>query len=373
MIISLVITILILGFLIFVHELGHFIVAKKSGVRVEEFGFGYPPRIWGKKIGGTIYSLNWIPFGGFVKLFGEDVKVDKDKEKSFYFQKPSVKAKIIAAGVIANVLIGIIFYYIVLINQNFSFYIPKVFDHNFVFGEKNSYPVVSLVVEDSQAEIAGLEVYDAVLLADSISFDKAEDFIEYINQNKGKSIDLELRNLLTNKERRLTADLREEAEEGEGILGASLSEVVALQYSGIEKGFSGILHSVNVLDYSLRALGIMIKQSFAEKTIEPLAESIVGPVGMIVLVKLSLAGGLIQICSLIAMISLALALVNSLPIPAADGGRMLFIIYEAIFKKPVPEKFERNVNAVGFILIIFLGFLIIWKDISQFKNILFNL
>ena len=126
---TLLIFILILSLLVLIHEFGHFITAKKSGVRVEEFGLGLPPRIWGKQLGETLYSLNWLPFGGFVKLTGEDDDGNGlNDEKSFSSKKPSRRALILTAGVLMNFILGIFLYYVFLISNGFkSFYLPLIF------------------------------------------------------------------------------------------------------------------------------------------------------------------------------------------------------------------------------------------------------
>jgi regulator of sigma E protease len=373
MIFAFIIFVLIAGFLIFIHEFGHFITAKRSNVLVEEFGFGYPPRIFGKKIGETIYSINLIPFGGFVRIHGENREKDlKDKKRSFYAQRPSIKAKILLAGVVANLLVGIVVFYILLISQNFNFYLPLVFEHRFIFGQQREYPVISQVLENSPAQMADLKSYDLILSANSISFRNANDFVDFVNENKGKEISLEVKNLLTNESREVLVIPRENPPAGQGPIGIAIGEVAEIKYSSFfEKLFSGILHSINVLHYSLTGLANLIKASFAQQTIRPLASSVTGPIGILALTKMTLAGGIWQVLNLLAIISLGLAVINILPIPAADGGKMIFVAYEAIFRKRAPESFERKFNLAGYIFIIVLLTIITLKDIIQFKDILF--
>src|SRR6056297_2985054 len=146
MIVSLLIFILIFSFLILTHEFGHFIIAKKSGVKVEEFGLGYPPRIFGKKIGETVYSVNWIPFGGFVSLYGEDPdEREEDNERNFSSKSPLVKTGILSAGVIINFLTAVVIFYLLLALSGFQTSQTQLFDYQFPFGQQENQAVVSQV------------------------------------------------------------------------------------------------------------------------------------------------------------------------------------------------------------------------------------
>jgi len=181
------------------------------------------------------------------------------------------------------------------------------------------------------------------------------------------------KNLLTKEERIVEAIPRKDYPENEGPLGIAVSQVLILSYKSLpSKIFAGFLHTANLVHYSFRALGHFIKESFVTRNIEPLEKSVAGFVGIFAMVKMSLAAGFWQVLNLIALISLGLALINILPIPASDGGRMVFVLYEAIAKKPAPPELERRVNTFGFTLIIFLLIAITYKDIIQFKDILFK-
>ncbi|MCD5396118.1 MAG: site-2 protease family protein [Candidatus Pacebacteria bacterium] len=360
-----IIFILILGFLIFIHEFFHFLTAKKSGVLVEEFGFGLPPRIFGKKIGETIYSINLLPFGGFVRLYGEERRIE-DK-RSFSAQRPKIKTKILLAGVLANFLLAVILFYLVLGAENFEVYLPSIFDQRFLLGKEERYPIIAYVAKNSPAERAGLREYDLIIQANNQKFERGEKFAEFVNQNRGKKIILEVRNLKEKMKREVEIVPRENPPKGEGPLGIKIGLVSYLQYKKIsEKIFSGFLHSINVLDYSFRIFGKLVKLSFQKATIEPIAESVTGPVGIFFLVKTTFKEGIIALLGLVALLSLSLGIINLLPIPATDGGRMIFVLYEGLFKRPVPEKFERNFNLAGYFLLLLLLFLITFKDIKQF-------
>src|SRR4030067_2042328 len=134
MLVTLIVFLLILSVLVLVHELGHFLAAKKFGIYVEEFGFGLPPRLIGKKIGETIYSINWLPFGGFVRLVGEDPTDEKKGQKnSFYVKSLGQRTRVVVAGVIANFILAVVIFYVILFVLGFKVSLPLLFDHKFKF------------------------------------------------------------------------------------------------------------------------------------------------------------------------------------------------------------------------------------------------
>ena len=269
MILALILFLLIFSFLIISHEGGHFLMAKRAGVEVEEFGIGYPPRIFGKKIKGTIYSINWIPFGGFVKIYGEDLNRESLRDKnSFYNQSPKVKSSILLAGVIANFLIAIVLFYVYLGFNDFQSFQTQIFDYHFPFGDQEVYPAVSYVVEGSPAQDAGIQPSDLVLSFNGAKVYNREQLIEEIDNNKGQEVSLLLENIREQKQREVTALLREEKSEEQGVLGVGLTDVTELRYRGGEKLFAGFLHALNIGHFSLAAMGHLIKVSFQEKKIE---------------------------------------------------------------------------------------------------------
>ena len=373
MILAFIVFILIFSFLVISHELGHFLVAKKLGIKVEEFGLGYPPMIFGKKFGDTVYSINWIPFGGFVKIYGEDPDEENTKDsKSFASRPPRQKAAVLSAGVAANFLVAIILFYFLVGFNGFQTYQGQFFDYDFPFGQQENFSAVSVVIDNSPADLAGIKPFDLVLAGNGESLENSEEVISFINEHKGEEVSLFLRNIHTKEERLVKIVPRLDPPENEGATGIALSDVSRLKYeSSGEKIFAGVLHTVNLGHFSFCAMGNLIKTSIAEKNIEPLSSSVSGPVGILVFTKLSMAGGAWQVFYLIAAISLALGTINILPIPAADGGRLVFVLYEAIFRKRAPAKLERRVNLVGFFILIIVLFLVTFKDIIQFKDILF--
>ncbi|MEA3452972.1 MAG: M50 family metallopeptidase [Patescibacteria group bacterium] len=373
MLIALIIFILIFSFLIISHELGHFLVAKKLGIKVEEFGIGYPPMIFGKKFGKTLYSVNWIPFGGFVKIHGEDPDEENTKDvTSFANRPPKQKAAVLLAGVTANFLVAIILFYFLLGFNGFQTYQGQFFDYQFLFGQQENFPVASQVIDNSPAALAGIESFDLILMGNEEKFENSDDVISFIDEHKGEEVSLSLKNIHTKEEKLVKLTPRIDPPENEGSIGISLSDVSHLKYESSGERISvGILHTVNLGHFSLYAMGNLIKTSFAERDINPISQNVTGPVGILVFTKLSMEGGPWQVFYLIAAISLALGIINILPIPAADGGRLVFVLYEVIFRRRAPAKLERRVNVVGFFILVILLFLVTFKDVLQFKDILF--
>ncbi len=374
MLLSIIIFILILGFLIFIHEFGHFIVAKKAGVKVEEFGFGFPPRILGKKKGETIYSINAIPLGGFVKLYGEDETDQRvlTDPRSFHSKSAPVKASIISAGVAMNLLLAVLLFYFLIGFSGFQSQQFLIFDYQFPFGKQQNFVSILATAKDSPAEEAGLQSKDLIVEGNGIEFKDSTQFTKFIDENKGKEIVLKVKNLITGEVRDIKVVPRVNPPENEGSLGVGLGDIAEIQYStGLEKSLVGFLHSFNLAHYSIIAVGHLVRDSFTQRNIEPLSSAVVGPVGILAITKLTLTAGIVALLNLVALISLAFAIVNILPFPALDGGRLVLITLEASIKKKVPLVVERNINLIGFILLIVLLILVTYKDVIQFKKILF--
>lgn len=373
-ILAIVVFILILGVLVFVHEFGHFIAAKKAGIKVEEFSLGFPPRIFKKKIGETVYTIGLIPLGGYVSLWGEENVEEKHLKdpRSFVSQSPLKKAIVIAAGVVMNALLAIIIFYFIVGFSSFTSYQNLVFDYNFPAGIQNNYPIISKVVENSPAQKQGLERNDIIIERNGSECKGLDSFVEFVDDHKGEKISLKAKDLRSREVKKINLLARENPPENEGSLGIKIGKVAEIEYSSTpEKLTAGFLHFYNLTDYSLAAIGHLIETSLAKKSVKPVAKGVAGPVGILAMVSLVLEVGIVPLFNLIALISLALAVVNILPFPALDGGRMMFVIYEAIARKRVPPKVENTVNLIGFVILMILFVLVVFKDILQFKDILF--
>ena len=387
--VSVVVFLLVLGLLVLIHEFGHFIAAKKSGVLVEEFGIGFPPRIWGKRIGETIYSINAIPLGGFVKLFGEEyAELEKNgktaggslKKRAFVFKPHYQKAIIVLAGVIMNTLLGVSIYYALLSTNNFqSDPIPLLAPYSFRFGTQEGRVVATNILPGSPAAKSGISAEDIIeqyQVGDTINengwiqITSANQLITTIKSALGKNVFLKVENYRNGERRVISVSPYYNKELKRAVIGINLLDTVILKYrSGNQKLFSGFMHSYNIMGYNFSTIGQLVQLAVREKRIEPVSQTVSGPIGIYSVVNdlVTTSGQKMvkNLLNIIGLLSLSLAVMNVLPLPALDGGRLVFILYEWITGRRVNKTLERNVNLVGFLVIISLGILVSINDIVR--------
>lgn len=359
MLITITIFIITLLILVLVHELGHFLMAKRFGIKVEEFGFGIPPRAWGKKIGETIYSINWLPFGGFVKLLGED-EVDQkilQNKHSFAAQKVWKRIVVVIAGITMNLILAWILFYIVLIAQNFRIVYPT----------PDQIVQVVETQKDLPAQKAGIKDGERLLAIGDQFINSVEQSKKVISQNAGKEIKLVLSDLDGNN-LRIVFVTPQQVSKDQVLIGVVFSQVGFRQYkTPIEKVFSGITYSWDLTRLSFVGLGKLIT-NVSHGDIKTASKSVAGPVGLATITNGILSQGLeatIPYIWFTGVISLTLAIMNFLPIPALDGGRLLFLYIEAITRKRVKPEIERYIHTAGFALLITLMLLVTMSDIRK--------
>lgn len=333
---TIVLTIIGLSLLILVHEFGHFIVAKAFGMRVEEFGIGFPPRILSKKIGETLYSMNLLPLGGFVRLYGEmGAPPIEDVERSFIGALWYKRSAVIIAGVAMNFFIGWM-----LISAIFFIGIPQ-------------HVIVAEVQPGSPAEQVGIKQGDIIA-----KFPSAKSFMTYISDRKGETIDVQIqRDGITQT---LSITLRKAVQEGEGYLGVMLEDTGTAAKSFFASISQGLLLSMNVVWQVMKGLVMVVTTLL---TTGELVAGFVGPVGVFGIAGEAARTGMHFFIQLLAMISLNLAVLNTIPFPALDGGRLLFILIERLKGSPLSPNIELTTNAVGFMLLIILIMLVTVRDI----------
>ena len=373
---ALIIFLLVLSFLVFIHELGHFTLAKKFGVKVEEFGMGIPPRAWAKKIGETIYSLNWLPIGGFVKIKGEDFSDYDPKDKTnFMNKKPWQKGLILLAGIIMNAVFAVLLFYFVLALNGWKSQPILLMDENFKFpfAKVIETPnIVTFVGEGSPAEIAGIKFGDQI---ESLSYHgenfyakDVEELKGYLQDKAGVPVDVSVKNINSGESgiRTVTPEFNEQAHQP--ALGVGLDSSLQLDYTSTsDKFFAGFEHSMNIMVYSFTMLKSMIGTAVETGDSSSVTQGVSGPVGIFAVFQAVLADGgsrtFLALLDLTALLSISLAVMNLLPFPALDGGRLVFVVYEWVRGKPFPQKYESIVHQVGFIFLIGLIVLITFKDI----------
>lgn len=367
-----IVAIFTLGILVLIHELGHFLVARYFNIKVLEFGFGLPPRIWGKKIGQTIYSLNWLPFGGFVHLLGED-ETDKSVLKdghSFAAQNVWKRIAVVVAGVTMNLFLAVLLYTIVLATQNFRAEIPLLSDHRFVGVQQTnkSAILVESVVASSPAELAGLQKGDRITLLNGQELLSSEQLIQAAKQQAGAPISLTI-DRASHQLATINIIPRQNPPQGQGPLGVSLSgfRIAELRYETTsQKVFSGFIHSYNLASYSIDVLSNLIGTSIAKKDAAPISQGVSGPVGILQIIGLIIQTGDIRIyLDFMAALSLNLAVVNLLPFPGLDGGRLAFFIVELITRKKPHPTVEKYIHSVGLVILLSMILLVTASDLKK--------
>lgn len=378
--------ILILAILVLIHEFGHFIAAKKAGVLVEEFGFGFPPRIFSFKYGETLYSINLFPIGGFVKVFGEEYDEVKSKDlpadlrkRTFVSKKPWQKAIIVVAGIFMNILLGAGIYYFLLGTHNFaSEPLPLFQEYKFAFATQENKVIVSYLPEGSRAKEAGVVPGDIITRlnvenGEWVPVKTMNQLIALVNDAQGKHVSIEVKNVRDDITKMVNVIPMYNQDLKRAVIGIGLAEVAILHYdSPLQKAFSGFAHSYNIVVYNIDSIGYLVKSSFKAKSVAPVAQTVAGPIGIFGIVddifKTSGPKLATNLLNLLAILSLSLASINVLPFPALDGGRLVFVIWEWITKKPVNEKFERYLNFAGFALLIALSAAIFINDILKLTH-----
>ncbi len=369
--IDIIVFLIVLGIVVFVHELGHFVAAKTSGVKVEEFGLGFPPRLWKKTIGETQYFIGAIPFGGMTRIFGMDeMDEEKDKDSRAYESKSAWKKLwICGGGVIFNLIFAAIVFYGLIAFSGFKSEQALIYsEYHFPFGNQVNQVLIAQVDKDSPAEIAGLKSYDIVLSVDGETVNGTEEFSTIISENKGKEVILGLKD-----GRELKVTSRTDYPSDQGPLGVGLRDMAILNYSSFpEKALVGFLHAYNITDYSIKAMGHIFSYAITNNSMETVASSMTGPVGIFAITKIIMQKGLFDVINLIAILSIALGVSNLLPIPAMDGAKLIYVGLESINKKIFSKELQMKVESVGAIFLILLAVAIIFKDFIQFKDIIFK-
>ncbi len=344
--------------LVTLHEFGHFIVAKRFGVKVEEFGIGYPPRIIGKKIGQTIYSLNLLPFGAFVKMPGE---IEHLEDSASFFKKPIwQRMLIVLAGVISFWIIAAILFSIV-----FGLGAPTAISDEETLGVINSQVQIVAVAKDSPADLAGLRAGDNIIEIKSPDsgvqkIDKVKDLQNFAKANLGQELRLTIERGQENFKVSLLA--RANPPSGEGALGIALARVATKTYPWWQAPWQGILATVNMTE------GVILGYAGAISNIikgVPSGVELTGPVGIISMFSQVGRLGANYFLQFVGMVAVYVAIFNILPIPSVDGGKFLFLIIEAIRRKPISQKVEQSVTTVFFSMLVLLMIFVTIKDVIK--------
>jgi regulator of sigma E protease len=390
MIVTALIFLIILSALVLIHELGHFLVAKRLNIKVEEFGFGLPPRIVGIKRGETLYSINWLPIGGFVKLYGEDdagsgsVKLKnkseklkiKDTNRAFFARSVWQRAAVVVAGVVMNTVLAVIIFYAFIFLSGFRTELPLLSDHHF-FGVNQTVKTditIDAVEKKSPAALAGIPQGAQVTQINDQKVLDVDAFTTQIKKSAGKEISISYIDPNSKKNVVKTLIPRVNPPKGQGALGVSLfglRTAVLTYQTPLQKIFSGVIHPANLLVYNFEIMGQLVKAAVKEHNAAPLSEGVSGPVGIFSIVGTivqipDMKERVLQLLNLAGILSISLAFFNILPIPALDGGRFFFILIEGIFGKKINPKYEALAHTIGMAVLLTLILLVTFKDIFQF-------
>jgi regulator of sigma E protease len=384
MLTTLIIFIVVLSVIVFIHEMGHFYSAIKFGVKVDEFGLGLPPRIfgiqkidgkfkfvWGKKPikegGPTIYSLNWFPIGGFVKIKGEGGE-EAEALDSFASKSIWKRMIIISAGVIMNIVLTIF-----LLIIGFTLGMPAVVDEDTTSGAIVSAKNIQIIelVESGQAKSAGLEVGDIIVSMNGDDFSGISELNEYLIANEGHELEV----ILDRRGKEVTKDVlvgKYIADNGEEVtgLGIGLIETAIVRYPWYLAIWKGITATFVWLVTIVVAFASIIKNLIVGA---PTGVEVAGPVGIAVLTGQAAKLGFVYLLQFTALLSLNLAIINIMPFPALDGGRLLFLIIEKVRGKAVKQEWENVIHNVGFLILMGLVLLVTFGDVVKYGGGFFNM
>lgn len=367
--------ILVLGTLILVHELGHFLTARIFGVKAEEFGFGYPPRIFGwvkddegktKFIGhktdsanfkNTVWSLNLLPLGGFVRIKGEDGE-NKAEPDSFGSRPVWQRFFMLFAGVFMNFVLCF-----VLLSIGFMAGIPSMVDDNPDPNLNAVNPKIQVisVMPASPAEQAGIQVGDEILSINNEPIKSISEVQELTSKNKNHEITL----VISRATKKITYHLTpvSGSADAPGKIGTGLVKTAIVSYPWYESIYRGAVATITLTIAILTAFANLIADLFRTGTV---SADVAGPVGIAVMTGQVAKLGWVYVMQFAALLSVNLAIINILPIPALDGGRILFLIIEKIKGSPVKQSREAAIHQIGFILLIALMALVIFRDIKTY-------
>jgi len=372
MLLTFIVFLIILSILVLVHELGHFLVAKKLGIKVEEFGFGLPPRLWGIKKGETVYSLNSMPIGGFVKLYGEEgeeernskseIRNPKLKNRAFYARPVWQRSLVLVAGVAMNFILGI-------------------FVVSFLFTQGVMVPTdrvhIEKVVAGSPAEQVGLKEKDVIKKVKSqkskvkigkpqdapveeLEIKKGDQLTNFTKEHLGEEIVLTI--IRDGIEQEIVVIPRQEYPSDQGPIGIVISNYEEKKYSLLQAPIFGTKEAF-VLSWELaKGIGTTLWKLIS---FQPVAKDVAGPVGIAQMAGQAVKFGNLAVLELLGLLSLNLAIINILPFPALDGGRLLFVVIEGVTGKKVRANWERYVHQIGMIILLTLMVLVTLNDLVR--------
>lgn len=362
---TIILFLVVLAILIFVHELGHFMVAKKSGIRVDEFAIGFPPKIFSWVRGETKYILNLIPFGGYVKIFGENPDDESmtgaDSARSFVNAKRWKQVCVLLAGVGMNILfawilisISFMFGSLIPVGENASAYSKYI---------KDSSVILTGIAPDSAAEKAGLKTGDKLITVASVTgVDLNTTKIRELIEKSTSSVSVTYQRNSVANDIIITPGISTSTGDKK-VIGIYMENVGVVQLNPILALWEGGKLTVTTFGQVAAGLGTFLWQAVRGQGD---FSQVSGPVGIVGMVGDAASFGFAYLLGFVAFISLNLAVINLIPFPALDGGRVFFIIIETITRRKIKPAIANTVNTVGFFILISLMLIITYRDIMKF-------
>jgi len=354
---TIIIFIAVLSILILVHELGHFIAAKKNNVMVEEFGLGYPPRLLAIKIGETLYSLNLLPFGGFTKLYGEERAEISEKNnhqaasRAFVNKSFLQKIFILLAGVLGNFILGwVIISY--LFTQGVPVPVNKV--------------IVQKVAQNSPAAIAGIKKDDVIIGLEKGGQEEKittpDKMIRLAKKYAGSKTILTIQR--GQKKIKVELTPRKNPPPRQGAIGIMIDNFQEKKYPWYQAPFYGLKNAVVISAKVGQSLAVSVYQLLTFN--RTASVQVTGPIGIAVYTAKMAKFGTKALLEFVAILSLNLAVINLIPFPALDGGRIAFLGYELVTKRKINKELEAKINFIGFSILVLFLVVVSVADVKKF-------
>lgn len=351
MLVTIISAVVVLGVLIFVHELGHFAAAKWAGVGVQTFSLGFGPRLIGKRIGETDYRLSAIPLGGFVKMVGEsptDEVSPEEEARSFSHKSVWKRMIIVAAGPLSNVALAVVAYYVLAI----------------VWGQPVLTAEVGEVLKDMPAQAAGVQTGDVIKAVDGTPIDRWDQLRESVRLSGGKPVDL----LIERAGQQLNLSITPKTVQVKDLFGETITiyqiglgasgNTFHVDYGPIDSMGKALESTWNASHLIITSVGKIIAGKVSR-------DQLGGPIYIAQVAGEAARRGLDTLLAFAAIISVNLAVLNLLPIPALDGGHLLVFLVEAIIRRPVSIKVRERIQQVGVMFLLLLMVLVLYNDLDR--------
>lgn len=342
----------VFAFLIFFHELGHFIFAKWSGVLVEKFSIGFGPTIISRKWGETEYAISAIPLGGYVKMYGENPDEEEEVDKSlldraFSHKKLWQKTLIVFAGPFFNFILAVFLFALI-----------------FMVGFPHLLATVGKIQENMPAYASGIKTGDKILRINSTKIEYWDDMSEYIKEHPDKQLAFEIER----KDEIVTLRITPKISESKNLFGESIKVgLIGISPQGdvlnVSYGFFDSINRGLVKTYDMTILMLQGIQKMIQRIVP--ADNIGGPIMIFQMAKTTADQGILSLLHFMAFISINLAILNLLPIPVLDGGHLLFYAIEAVTRRPVSIKIREKAQMLGLSLLLMLMFFAFYNDIMR--------